>query len=42
LGYKCTDISKTVGISAVTASKAVGLGSKLSQIGEIQKQILDN
>jgi len=42
LGYKCTDISKTVGISAVTASKAVGLGSKLSRIGEIQKQILDN
>ncbi len=42
LGYKCTDISQTVGISAVTASKAVGLGSKLCRIGEIQKQILDN
>ena len=40
LGYKCTDVSKAVGISAVTVSKAVSLGSKLSAIGEIQKQIL--
>ena len=40
LGYKCTDVSKTVGISAVTVSKAVSLGSKLSEIGKIQKQIL--
>ena len=42
LGYKCSDISKTVGISAVTVSKAVSLGSKLSEIGKIQKQILGN
>jgi REP element-mobilizing transposase RayT len=40
LGYKCTDVSKTVGISAVTVSKAVSLGSKLSEIGKIQKRIL--
>jgi hypothetical protein len=42
LGYKCTDVSKAVGISAVTASKAVSLGSKLSEIGNVQKQILGN
>jgi REP element-mobilizing transposase RayT len=41
LGYKCSDVSKTIGISAVTVSKAVSLGSKLSQIGKIQKQLLD-
>jgi len=40
LGYKCTDVSKAVGISAVTASKSVSLGSKLSEIGNIQNQIL--
>ena len=40
LGYKCSDVSKTVGISAVTVSKAVSSGSKLSQIGKIQKQML--
>jgi hypothetical protein len=40
LGYKCTDVSKTVGISAVTVSKAVSLGSKLLEIGKIKKQIL--
>jgi REP element-mobilizing transposase RayT len=40
LGYKCSDVSKTIGISAVTVSKAVSLGSKLSQIGKIQKQLL--
>ena len=40
LGYKCTDVSKTIGISAVTVSKAVSLGSRLSQIGKIQKQML--
>ena len=38
--YKCADVSKAAGISAVTVSKAVSLGSKLSAIGEIQKQIL--
>ncbi len=42
LGYKCSDVSKIVGISAGTVSKAAGLGSKLSQIGKIQKQILGN
>ena len=40
LGYKCTDVAKAVGISAVTVSKAVSLGSKLPEIGKIQKQIL--
>jgi len=29
LGYKCTDVTKTVDIRAVTVSKAVSLGSKL-------------
>ena len=42
LGYKCTDVSKAVGISAVTASKSVSLGRKLSEIGNIQNQILGN
>jgi chromosomal replication initiation ATPase DnaA len=42
LGYKCSDVSKAVGISAVTVSKAVSLGSKLSEIGKIQKQLLGN
>ena len=42
LGYKCTEVSKAVGISAVTASKAVSLGSKLPDIGKIQKHILDS
>jgi chromosomal replication initiation ATPase DnaA len=40
LGYKCTDVSKAAGISAFTVSKAVSLESKLSAIGDIQKQIL--
>lgn len=40
LGYKCTDICKTVDIKAVTVSKAVSLGSKLPEIGKIQKKIL--
>ena len=40
LGYKCTDICKTVDIKAVTVSKAVGLGSKLPEIGKIEKEIL--
>jgi len=31
-----------MGISAVTVSKAVSLGSELSEIDQIQKQILDN
>jgi chromosomal replication initiation ATPase DnaA len=43
LGYRCTEISKKkMDISAVTVSKAVSLGSKLPQVGKIQKQILDN
>jgi putative transposase len=40
LGYKCSDVAKKLAISAATASKAVVLGSQLSQIGKIQKQIL--
>lgn len=40
LGYKCTAVSKTLGIRAVTISKAVSLGSKLSEIEKIQKQML--
>ena len=40
LGYKCSDVSKTIGVSATTVSKAVSLGSKLSRIGKIQKQML--
>jgi REP element-mobilizing transposase RayT len=42
LGYKCTDVSRAVGISAATASKSVSLGSNLSEIGNIEKQILGN
>jgi putative transposase len=42
LGYQCSDVSKAVGISAATASKAVALGSKLPQIEKIQNQILEN
>jgi putative transposase len=42
LGYKCSDVSRALGISASTASNAVGLGSRLSEIGELQKQILGN
>jgi hypothetical protein len=41
-GYKCTDISKATGIDATTASRAMGLGSKLPEIEMIQKQILDS
>ena len=42
LGYKCSDVSKAMGISAVTVSKAVSLGSELSEVDKIQKQLLDN
>jgi putative transposase len=42
LGYKCSDVSKAMGISAVTVSKAANFGSKLSGAGKIQKLILDN
>ncbi len=40
LGYRCSDVSRATGISAVTVSKAVSLGSRLAEIGKIQKQIL--
>jgi len=39
---KCSDVSKAMGISAVTVSKAVSLGSELSEVDKIQKQMLDN
>jgi putative transposase len=42
LGYSCADVSKAMGISAVTVSKAVRLGSELSEVDKIQKQLLDN
>jgi hypothetical protein len=35
LGYKCSDVAKTVGISAATVSVAVSLGSELSGIGKV-------
>jgi putative transposase len=40
LGYKCSDVSKTLGVSAPTVSKAVSLGSKLPETVTIQRQIL--
>ena len=42
LGYKCTEASKAMGISAVTVSKAVSLGRELPDINKIHKQMLDN
>ena len=42
MGYKCTEVSKALDISAVTVIKAASLGSKLSAIGKIQKEILRN
>jgi len=41
LGYRCSDVSKTMRISAGTVSKAANFGNKLSGIGKIQKLILD-
>ena len=41
LGYKCSDVGKTIGISAATVSIAVNLGSKLSEIGKVRKKILE-
>jgi len=38
LGYQCSDVSKILGVSAVTVSKSVAMGSRLSEIGEIEKQ----
>ena len=40
LGYKCSDVSKTLGVSAATVSKAVSLGSNLPETAKIQRQIL--
>ena len=40
LGYKCTDVSHVMGISAVTVSKSVSLGRNLSAIEKVQKQVL--
>ena len=42
LGYKCTGVSKAMGVSAATVSKAVSLGGELPEIGKIQAQILGN
>jgi len=42
LGYKCTEVSKALGISAVTVSKAVSLGKELKEVDKIHKHILDN
>jgi len=42
LGYKCSDVSKAMGISTVTVSKATNFGSILSEAGKIKKLILDN
>ena len=41
LGYKCSDVAKTIGISGATVSIAVNLGSKLSEIGKVRKKILE-
>ena len=41
LGYKCSEVSKAMGISAATVSKSVSLGSELSEIDKIQKKMLD-
>ena len=42
LGYKCSEVSKALSISAVTVSKAVSVGRKLSEVDKIYKQMLDN
>ena len=42
VGYKCSEVCKTLGISAATVSKAVSLGSKLPETAKIQRQILGN
>ncbi len=41
LGYRCSDVSRATGISSVTVSKAVSLGSSLSEIAKIQNQVLN-
>lgn len=42
LGYKCTEVSRALGISAVTVSKSVSLGKELAEVNKIHKQMLDN
>jgi hypothetical protein len=42
LGYRCTEVSKAMDISAVTVNKAVSLSRELPEINKIIKQILDN
>jgi len=42
LGYQCTEVSKAMGVSAVTVSKAVSLGSELPEVDKIQTQMLEN
>lgn len=42
LGYKCTEVSKAMGISAVTVSKVVSLGKELPEAEKIYNQMLDN
>jgi transposase len=38
-GYKCDDISKTLGMGEATPGKAVSLGSKPPETAKIQRQI---
>jgi len=40
LGYTCSDVARALGISPVTVSKAVASGSRLEEMGKIQKRIL--
>jgi REP element-mobilizing transposase RayT len=40
MGCRCADVANAVGISAVTVSQAVAVGSKLSGVAKIQEQIL--
>jgi len=42
LGYKSTEVSKEMAISAVTVSKAVSLGGRLPEVDKIQKWVVDN
>jgi REP element-mobilizing transposase RayT len=42
LGYKCSDVSKKLGINAATVSRAATLGGKCTEIRKIQMQLLDS
>jgi hypothetical protein len=42
LGSKYPEVSKAMGISAVTVSKAVSLGRELPEVDKIHKLMLDN